>query len=275
MRLATASYRGQQVFGPIVDDGIRDLSTKWPDLASALAAGRPAIEGAMAQATAIPLPSAPLALPIPNPARILCVGLNYHDHRAESAATAGVHPTIFTRYVSSLVPPGQPLVRPAASDVFDYEGELAVVIGRRCRAVAVDQAIDVVAGYSCFQDGSIRDYQRHASQFIPGKNFDRSGSFGPWIVTPDDFDMATATLTTTLNGHKVQHAPISDMIHSVAELIAYCSIWTTLDVGDVIATGTPGGVGYARKPPLLLQPGDLVDVTITGIGTLSNTVVAE
>src|SRR5829696_4268600 len=124
-------------------------------------------------------------------------------------------------------------------------------------------------------DGSVRDYQRHSSQFTAGKNFDRSGSFGPYIVTPDEFDLAAAELTTTLNGRDVQAAPVKDMIHSVADLIAYASIWTTLEPGDVIATGTPGGVGYARTPPLLLRPGDTVEVTISGIGTLHNRVEQE
>ena len=275
MRLATATHGSRLVFGPIVDDAIGDVSGAWADLASALAAGPAAIGRAAASAPSVPLSAVTLALPIPAPARILCVGLNYHEHRAESAAKAGAHPTIFTRYVTSLVPADQALVRPSASDVFDYEGELAVVIGRRCRAVPANEALAVVAGYSIFQDGSVRDYQRHSSQFIPGKNFDRSGSFGPWIVTPDEFDAATATLTTTLNGQKVQHAAIEDMIHPVSALIEYCSIWTTLEPGDVIATGTPGGVGYARTPPLLLKPGDHLEVTITGIGTLANSVVAE
>jgi 2-keto-4-pentenoate hydratase/2-oxohepta-3-ene-1,7-dioic acid hydratase in catechol pathway len=150
-----------------------------------------------------------------------------------------------------------------------------VVIGRAGRAIDVADALDHVGGYSCFQDGSVRDFQRHSSQFTAGKNFDRSGSFGPWLVTPDEIDPATAELSTTLNGQVLQQAPIKDMIHSVAELIAYASVWTTLEPGDVIATGTPGGVGYARTPPILLQPGDTVEVTITGIGTLTNPVVAE
>jgi 2-keto-4-pentenoate hydratase/2-oxohepta-3-ene-1,7-dioic acid hydratase in catechol pathway len=275
MRLVTATSEGLRVFGPVIDNRLSDVSGRWPDLRSALASGAAAIEAAATNAPSIATDAIVLDLPIPEPAKILCVGLNYHDHRAESAAPAGSHPTIFTRYASSLVAAGQPLVRPAASDVFDYEGELAVVIGKRCRAVPVDDALGVVAGYSCFQDGSVRDYQRHSTQFIAGKNFDRSGSFGPAIVTPDEFDATTATLTTTLNGQKVQHAPISDMIYSVAELIAYCSIWTTLEPGDVIATGTPGGVGYARKPPLLLKPGDVVEVSITSVGTLTNAIIAE
>jgi 2-keto-4-pentenoate hydratase/2-oxohepta-3-ene-1,7-dioic acid hydratase in catechol pathway len=278
MRLITGKHQGRSLFGVVRDDVVHDLSGgAWPDLATLLGAAAPDEIGAAAGAApTVALGAVELDLPIPNPGRILCVGLNYHDHRAESAAKAtSDHPTFFVRFASSLVPAGQPIVRPSASDAFDYEGELAVVIGRPCRAVSVADALEHVAGYSCFNDGSVRDYQRHSSQFTAGKNFDRSGSFGPWIVTADEFDASAAELTTVVSGDERQHAPIKDMIHSTAELVAYASIWTTLQPGDVIATGTPGGVGYARKPPALLQPGDTVDVTITGIGTLTNPVVAE
>jgi len=276
MHLLTGHHGGRTVFGVARDGTLHDLSGRWPDLATALADGLGPIADAADDAPTISLAEVTLDLPIPAPAKILCVGLNYHDHRAESAAPAGAeHPTFFTRYPSSLVPAGQPLVRPAASTELDYEGELAVVIGKPGRAIPVADALDHVAGYSCFQDGSVRDFQRHTSQFTPGKNFDRSGSFGPWIATPDEVDLGAAELTTTVNAQVLQHAPIKDMIHSVAELIAYASIWTTLLPGDVIATGTPGGVGYARTPPVLLQPGDEVTVTITGVGTLTNGVVDE
>jgi 2-keto-4-pentenoate hydratase/2-oxohepta-3-ene-1,7-dioic acid hydratase in catechol pathway len=280
MRLITGHHGGRTVFGPIDDETLADLGAggAWADLAELL--GSEADAGTIAEASAeaprLPLAEVELDLPIPAPRRILCVGLNYHDHRAESAAkVTSEHPTFFTRYVSSLVPHGAPLIRPRASDIFDYEGELAVVIGRPGRAISASDALDHVGGYSCFMDGSIRDYQRHSSQFTAGKNFDRSGSFGPWIVTPDELDAGRAELRTTVNGQEVQHAPIKDMIHPVAELIAYASIWTTLEPGDVIATGTPGGVGYARTPPLLLQPHDTVSVSITGVGTLTNPVADE
>jgi 2-keto-4-pentenoate hydratase/2-oxohepta-3-ene-1,7-dioic acid hydratase in catechol pathway len=260
MRFITGQYAGRSLFGAVRGDSLHDLSGGlWAGVAELLTTDPGAVADAVDRAPTVPRADITLDLPVTDPARILCVGLNYHDHRAESAAKAtSEHPTFFTRYVSSLVPAGAPLVRPRASDVFDYEGELAVVIGEPGRAI-----------------GSIRDYQRHSSQFTAGKNFDRSGSFGPWIVTPDEVDLAAAELTTTVNGQEVQHAPIKDMIHSVAELIAYASIWTTLEPGDVIATGTPGGVGYARTPPLLLRPGDTVEVTITGVGTLTNPVIDE
>lgn len=277
MRLITAHHAGKSVFGPIDGSQVRDLSGSFANLAAAIGAGSDAISAAAAEAPAIDLDDVVLDLPIPKPTRILCVGLNYHDHRAESAAAAqaGAHPTIFVRFPSSLVAHGQSIVRPHVSTIFDYEGELAVVIGRHARYVSADEALDYVGGYSCFQDGSIRDYQRHSGQFTPGKTFENSGSFGPWIVTPDEFDLGTSTVTTVLNGNQMQHAPFSDMIHSVAEIIAYCSQFTELEPGDVIATGTPGGVGYARNPPVLLQPGDTLDVTIAGIGTLSTPVVDE
>jgi 2-keto-4-pentenoate hydratase/2-oxohepta-3-ene-1,7-dioic acid hydratase in catechol pathway len=278
VRLISGHHAGRAVFGVVRNDRLHDLSGgQWAGVAEVLGSNDlAAVEAAADAAPTIALADVVLDLPVPAPARILCVGLNYHDHRAESAArVVSEHPTFFTRYVSSLVPAGEPLVRPSASDAFDYEGELAVVIGRPGRAISVGDALDHVGGYSGFQDGSIRDFQRHSSQFTAGKNFDRTGSFGPWVVTPDELDLGAAELTTTVNGQVLQHAPIKDMIHSVAELIAYASIWTTLGPGDVIATGTPGGVGYARNPPILLRPGDTVEVTITGIGTLSNPVVAE
>jgi 2-keto-4-pentenoate hydratase/2-oxohepta-3-ene-1,7-dioic acid hydratase in catechol pathway len=279
MRLITGHHGGRPVFGVVRGDNLHDLATssRWAGVADVLGSSDlAAISTAADAAPSIPLADVTLDLPVPNPSRVLCVGLNYHDHRAESAArVVSEHPTFFTRYRSSLVPAGAPLVRPVASDIFDYEGELAVVIGRPGRAIDVADALDHVGGYSCFQDGSVRDFQRHSSQFTAGKNFDRSGSFGPWLVTPDEIDPATAELSTMVNGQVLQHAPLKDMIHSVAELIAYASVWTTLEPGDVIATGTPGGVGYARTPPILLQPGDTVEVTITGIGTLTNPVVAE
>ena len=279
MRFLSGHHGAREVFGAVADDGLHDLSASgaWTGLPQVLAAPDPgAVAAAVAAAPVIPLADVTIGLPIPNPARILCVGLNYHDHRAESAAkVTSEHPTFFTRYVSSLVPDGVALERPKASDVFDYEGELAVVIGRPGRAIAVADAMDHVGAYACFMDGSVRDYQRHSSQFTAGKNFERSGSFGPLLVTPDELDLSAAELRTTVNGQEVQHAPLKDMIHSVAELIAYASIWTTLEPGDVIATGTPGGVGYARTPPLLLRPGDTVEVTIDGVGTLTNPVIAE
>ncbi len=219
-----------------------------------------------------------LAPPVPEPRRILCIGINYLDHAAETGRSVGTaaHPTVFTRFPSSLVGHGQPVIRPAASSDFDYEGELAVIVGRRARAISASRALDVVAGYSCFMDGTLRDFQRHSTQVTAGKNFDASGSWGPWIVTADEVGAPNdLLLTTVVNGSVVQHASTALLIHDVAAIVAYCSVFTTLEPGDVIATGTPGGVGAARTPPLWLAPGATVEVTIDRIGTLRNEVLAE
>ena len=281
MRLATGLIDNRQVFGPVVGEELCDLGAdgRWACLADTLgAAQRAEVERAAIHAPHLPIAELTWLPPIPKPQRILCVGLNYTDHAAESDQAHGPlpsYPTIFTRFSSSLVGHGAALVRPAASESFDYEGELAVVIGETVRGVAREDAMRVVAGYSCLMEGTLRDFQRHTSQFIPGKNFDRSGAFGPWIVTPDEFDLDGATLTTRVNGETLQKAQTNEMIHSVAALVAYCSTFTTLEQGDVIATGTPGGVGYARRPPRWLAPGDVVEVEVSEIGILSNPVVAE
>ncbi len=281
MRLATAMHGTNAVFGPIIDGALSNVAGgQWGCLAEALGNGqRAALDIAVAVAERISVASLVLLPPVPNPRRILCVGLNYTEHAAESDQGRNVapseHPVIFTRFASSLVGHDAPIVRPLASTAFDYEGELAVVIGTTARAVSAANAASVIGGYSCFMDGTLRDYQRHTSQFIPGKNFEQSGSFGPWIVTPDEFDHGHATLTTRVNGEVLQHTSTSQLIHPIESLIAYCSTFTTLEPGDVIATGTPGGVGYARTPPRWLTPGDIVEVEISGIGILANGVVAE
>lgn len=215
--------------------------------------------------------------PIARPHRILCIGLNYAAHAAESDRPADMqHPTVFTRFPSSLVGHLQPLVRPHVSTSYDWEGELGVVIGTAGRYISRDTALTHVRGYTCVMEGTLRDFQRHTSQFIPGKNFERSGAIGPWIVSTDDVtDPQQLTLTTRVNGEVMQQASTSDMLFSVAELIAYCSTFTTLEPGDIIATGTPAGVGYARTPPRFLQAGDVVEVEIESVGTLRNQVTDE
>ncbi len=214
--------------------------------------------------------------PIPDPDKIFCVGLNYVSHIKEGGRDAPKKPIIFTRTPSSQVGHQQPVIRPRASETFDYEGELAVVIGARCRRVPKANARDVIAGFSCYNEGSVREFQRHTAQFTPGKNFWRSGAFGPWIVTPDEMgDVTRQTLTTRLNGREVQHATIDDLLFDVPSLIEYCSTFTELLPGDVIVTGTTGGVGAYHTPPLWMKPGDTVEVEITGIGVLRNPVAAE
>ncbi len=280
MKLATARRSdGTVIWGPVVDATISDVSARWASPSDVVAAavdagGRDAI--LEAADSWIALDDVGLLPPIPSPARIICVGVNYADHAAESgrAAEPPAHPVLFTRFASSLVGHGQPIERPAVSDQFDWEGELAVVIGRTAHAIGRDAALEHVVGYSCFMDGTLRDWQRHTSQFTPGKNFDRSGAWGPWIVTADEIpDPSTLTLTTRVDGEIVQHASTSLMIHDVEAIVSYCSMFTTLQPGDVIATGTPAGVGFARTPQRWLAPGSEVRVEISAIGTLVNRVV--
>jgi 2-keto-4-pentenoate hydratase/2-oxohepta-3-ene-1,7-dioic acid hydratase in catechol pathway len=280
VRLATAiTADGTVVAGPVVDDTLVDVSPALGAMDELLRAVQvDAIDSAMRAAPRHALHDLRWLPPVPQPRRILCIGVNYATHRAESDRVIpdSEHPVVFTRFASSLVGHDEPVVRPSVSTAFDWEGELAVVIGRPAHRVAVDDALGAVGGWSCFMDGTLRDFQRHTSQFTPGKNFDRSGSFGPWIVTPDELaDASSLRITTTVDGEVMQDATTSDLIHTVPQLISYCSMFTSLEPGDVIATGTPGGVGYARTPPRFLVPGEVVEVTIEGIGTLRNTVVDE
>jgi 2-keto-4-pentenoate hydratase/2-oxohepta-3-ene-1,7-dioic acid hydratase in catechol pathway len=284
MRLATAQRAdGRVIWGPIVVDRLADVSERWLTPADMIEdsideIGRTAITEASDASEAIPLDEVTLLPPNPKPARIICVGVNYADHAAESdrPAESPGFPVIFTRFASSLVGHLQPVVRPSVSHQFDWEGELAVVIGRPTHRVAPGDALRHVAGYSCFMDGTLRDWQRHTSQFTPGKNFDRSGSWGPSIVTADEIpDPGALVLSTILDGEVVQHASTADMIHDVAAIVSYCSTFTTLEPGDVIATGTPGGVGFARTPQRWLEPGSDIRVVISSIGTLVNPVVDE
>lgn len=213
---------------------------------------------------------------IPDPDKILCIGINYASHVKETGRETPERPMIFTRFANSQVGHKGAMVRPRVSERFDFEGELAVVIGRSGRYIEADDALDHVAGYSCYNDGSIRDWQRHSTQFTPGKNFPATGAFGPWMVTPDEVgDIRTLSLTTTLNGQVMQQATLDDLIFDVPTLIAYCSQFTMLETGDVIITGTTGGVGAFREPPVWLKPGDEVSVSIDRIGRLTNGVISE
>ncbi len=214
--------------------------------------------------------------PIPDPDKILCVGINYASHVRETGREIPAKPMIFTRFANTQVGANQPMVRPRESEKFDYEGELAVVIGRAARRVPASVALDYVAGYACYNDGSIRDWQRHSAQFTPGKNFPATGGFGPWLTTADEVgDPGNLTLITRLNGVEVQRAHTSDLIFDVPALIAYCSTFTELVPGDVIITGTTGGVGAYREPPLWMKAGDTVEVEIGHVGHLRNPVVDE
>ena len=199
--------------------------------------------------------------------------MNYRDHLSEIAVEESSSPVIFMRTHDSIVAHDAPIVRPKASVTFDYEGEIAIVIGRDARHVAVEDAMDYVGGYSIFLDGSVREYQKHS--ITAGKNFWHTGAMGPWIVPAHEMTVADPSLQTLLNGDEVQSAHASQMIFGIRECIAYCSRWTPLRPGDVIATGTPGGVGSRRTPPLWMRPGDRIKVAVEGIGTLSNPVIDE
>lgn len=271
---------GRSSWGATDGEGVVDLGSlmgdRFPSVRALLAADAvdEAEHNASWSSPTRSLGEVTLLPPVPDPARILCAGVNYEEHRRETGRDPSAAPTIFTRYPSSLVGHDQPLCRPHETQRFDYEGELAAVIGRPARRVPAEAALDHVAGYTAFMDGSVRDFQRMTSQFTPGKNFDASGSAGPWLVTADEVgDPQALALRTRLDGEVVQEADTSLMIFSVAELIAFCSVFTTLEPGDVIATGTPGGVGDRRDPPRYLVPGSVVEVEITGIGTLANGVI--
>lgn len=212
--------------------------------------------------------------PLEASARIICIGLNYRAHAEESGIAVPSHPVVFFRTRESLVGPEEAMVLPAESERFDWEGELGVVIGKAGRRIAADNAMEHVLGYCCVNDGSLRDWQKHTSQFSPGKNFDRSGSIGPWVVEAHDAgDAAAMRLRTVLNGETVQDSGVDDLIFPVPELIAYVSGFMELKTGDVIATGTPSGVGGARKPPRFMTDGDEISVEISGVGTLSNRIL--
>lgn len=207
--------------------------------------------------------------------RILCVGVNFRPHIEEMGREVPAYPVVFTRFASSLVGNGEALVRPGVSEQFDFEGELAVVIGRTAHRVPRERGLEVVGGYCCFMDGSVRDWQRHTTQFTPGKNFDRSGAIGVMVPAADIPDPASLTLTTRVNGEVMQQGEIRDLVFDIPFLIEYCSSFMALRPGDVIATGTPGGVGAARKPPAWLKDGDVVEVDIPGVGLLTNPVRDE
>jgi acylpyruvate hydrolase len=226
------------------------------------------------QSPAIDLNAVRLLPPVPVPPKILCVGLNYDDHLEESGLKKPAYPEIFARFATSLIAHQEPIRRPPESISLDYEAELAVVIGKPGRRIPQEQALDHVAGYSLFNDASVRDFQLRTPQWTMGKNFDGTGSFGPWLVTPDAVPPGARGLRIQgrLNGRVMQDARTDQLIFSVPALIEMISVAMSLEQGDVIITGTPGGVGAARKPPVFMQPGDIFEVEIEGIGVLTNSV---
>ena len=212
---------------------------------------------------------------VPAPERILCLGLNYTEHALEGGRAVPTWPDTFVRGRQSVLGPYADLVKPALTEKFDYEGELGIVIGAGGRYIPADKAIDAIAGFTVLNDASARDWQRAGTQWTPGKNFDGTMPIGPEVVTPDEADVADVALTTTLNGQIMQQARTSQMLVDVPRAVEFFSSFTTLRPGDVIATGTPGGVGFARNPPVWLQPGDVIEISIEGVGSIRNRVVAE
>ncbi len=266
---------GAASWGIAKDEGVVDLGHLAPCLKHALWATTSLAEQASRHAD-YKLSEVRFLPPIPDPDKILCVGLNYVSHIKEGGREPPPKPIIFSRFANSQVGHGETLIRPNASETYDYEGELAVVIGQRCRHVPKDHAFEVIAGYACYNEGSVREWQRHSAQFIPGKNFYHSGAFGPWIVTPEEAgDITHATLRTRLNGQEVQRATVDDLCFDIPTLVEYISTFTQLEAGDVIVTGTTGGVGAYRKPPLWMKHGDTVEVEISAVGVLRNKVAQE
>lgn len=278
MRSASFLIDGRPTYGVLQDGRVfeadRELRSECPDLKSVLRAGR--LGDLATNGDAVPESSVRFLPPIPNPDKILCVGVNYRPHVIEMGRDIPERPVVFVRFPDSLVGHRESVLRPRISEQFDFEGELAIVIGREARYLAEADALDYVAGYMPFLDGSVRDWQRHTTQFTPGKNFPASGAAGPALVTPDEAGAPeTIELVTRVSGDVMQEGRVADLIFEVPALIAYCSSFARLMPGDVIATGTPGGVGAARRPPRWLAAGDVVEVDLGPVGCLRNTVVVE
>jgi 2-keto-4-pentenoate hydratase/2-oxohepta-3-ene-1,7-dioic acid hydratase in catechol pathway len=277
MKLLSFAADGKEWFGALRDGGVVTLNNKvaQPNLRAALAAGALDTMRSVVEHTAPDRNDDINFLPvIPQPGKILCAGINYRSHAAEMARELPKQPSMFIRFPDTLVGHGGELIRPKVSDNFDFEGELALVIGKGGRHITAERALDHVAGYTCFVDGSVRDYQKFA--VTSGKNFPGTGPLGPWLVTSDEIpDPGRLTLTTRLNGKEVQRSTTDLLIYSIAQIIAFCSDFTALSPGDVISTGTPEGVGHSRKPPLWMKAGDRLEVEITGIGVLRAQVVDE
>jgi acylpyruvate hydrolase len=284
MRLVTFAEDGVEKIGVRVGEDVFDVTKARESFGGDMigvikggSAAKEALKTAAANAQARPLSSVKLLPPIPRPGKILCIGRNYAAHAAEGGAAPPTYPEVFVRFPSSLIAHGDPLVLPKASDKFDFEGELVMVIAKTGRHVAESDALDMIYGWSLFNDGSVRDYQRKASQWTMGKNFDGTGAFGPDIVTADEVTPGGVglQLQTRVSGETMQNANTRDLIFPIAKLIWHLTEVMTLEAGDIVVTGTPEGVGYARTPPRFMVPGDTVDIEVEQVGVLSNPVVAE
>ena len=280
MSFVSFEIAGQQTYGLWKDEGNwiqvpQVFQAEYPDLKSVIAANKlDECEALIRQSgKAVTASQAHLLPVIPNPSKIFCIGLNYKTHVAETKRADSDYPAIFTRFADSLTAHNAPLPRPKETQRFDFEGELAVIIGKGGRNITQAQALDHIAGYACFNDGTARDWQRHTHQWIPGKNFPSTGPLGPFMATRKEIpDVNQLTLESRLNGEVMQHASVADLIYTLPVIIEYLSGFTNLSPGDVIATGTPGGVGDRREPPVYMKAGDVIEIEITGLGTLRNVV---
>ncbi|WP_434575464.1 fumarylacetoacetate hydrolase family protein [Pseudomonas sp. Z3-6] len=282
MKLLSFEVDGSQRFGAWVEGGVVDLTQRLgaelPDLLSVLQAhALPRVAEALKGAKPdFDLENITFLPVIPSPPKIICIGVNYEEHRSEIGREPTLKPPVFGRFSNSQVAHLGVIPLPPESEKLDYEGEIAVIIGKAGRRIPADQVWDHVAGYAPYNDASVRDWQGHTHQWTPGKNFLRTGGFGPWMSTADEFgNDPELHLSTRLNGMEVQRATSRQMIFSIAELITYCSTFTQLEPGDVIVTGTPGGVGARRKPQLFMKHGDVVEVEIAEIGVLRNRIEKE
>jgi 2-keto-4-pentenoate hydratase/2-oxohepta-3-ene-1,7-dioic acid hydratase in catechol pathway len=282
MKLVSYRRDGKPGFGAVKEQGIVDLAARLPQIAdlASLVADNVALDEAWRLVSAatedFTLTQVELEPVIPRPNKIICVGINYVAHAAEAGRTVGKYPVIFHRYAETLLPHGAPLVRPTVSHNFDFEAELAVVIGRGGAHIAPEDAMSHVAGYTCFNDASVRDWQFHTHQYGMGKNFRGTGALGPWLITADEIpDYRELAIHGLLNGERLQTGQLSELAFDIPSLISYVSQALDWQPGDILATGTPSGIGFKRQPPIFLKPGDTFEVVIPGVGTLSNPVADE
>ena len=281
MRWLSFYHNQELTFGYVTSDGegVVDVGSRsdFTSLRDVLEAGAlSSLPQECGDSADIALQDVDYAPTITNPKKILCVGLNYKAHQEETGRGGEGFPTIFVRFAAAQVAHQKPIIRPKESQSLDFEGEIAMIIGRPGRRIDRESALSHVAGFGIYNDGSVRDYQRHTSQFTPGKNFACTGGFGPWMMTLDEIgDLSEMEITTRLNGKVMQNAKADLLVHGFEELIEYCSTFVELEPGDVIVTGTPGGVGAARNPPMFMDEGDLIEIEVAPIGTLSNKVERE
>ncbi|CAM8644991.1 MhpD 2-keto-4-pentenoate hydratase/2-oxohepta-3-ene-1,7-dioic acid hydratase (catechol pathway) [Comamonadaceae bacterium] len=283
MRYISFEIAGQQTYG-LWSEGDKWLQVpslfqqEFPDLKAVIEAGKlhEMANVTKQNGTVVSASNGRLLPVVPNPSKVFCVGLNYKTHVAETKRADSEFPSIFTRFADSLSAHDALLPKPTHTEKFDFEGELAVIIGKGGRNISQSDALNHIAGYACFNDATARDWQRHTHQWIPGKNFPLTGPLGPYMASREEIpDVTQLTLESRLNGVVMQRASVADLIYTLPVIIAYVSSFTNLNPGDVIATGTPGGVGDRREPPLYMKAGDVIEVEITGLGTLRNVVVDE